>query len=181
MSVTSPERVWWRPLNSEEKLWFTLALIWMLVSFFWMPVWHVVGKQNPPFETYRVKPAQFEQIANAFIEKYKVGEAEGQGGIKVPIVHPPAGGDVFLVARMWNWNPVLELEKGKEYRVHLSSLDLMHGFSIVSKTMSINFMAFPEYDYVLKLTPTESGEYAIVCNEYCGPGHHLMVGKIIVK
>ena len=25
-----------------------------------------------------------------------------------------------------------------------------------------------------------AGEYGIVCNEFCGPGHHLMVGKLYV-
>jgi cytochrome c oxidase subunit 2 len=31
------------------------------------------------------------------------------------------------------------------------------------------------------VVPTEPGEFHIVCNEFCGVGHHLMVGKIIVK
>ena len=25
------------------------------------------------------------------------------------------------------------------------------------------------------------GEYLVVCNEYCGLGHHLMQGKVIVE
>jgi cytochrome c oxidase subunit 2 len=33
---------------------------------------------------------------------------------------------------------------------------------------------------VLTLTPSETGEFGVVCNEYCGLGHHLMVGKIYV-
>jgi len=34
---------------------------------------------------------------------------------------------------------------------------------------------------VVTMTPDTSGEYAIVCNEYCGIGHHTMLGKIYVK
>jgi heme/copper-type cytochrome/quinol oxidase subunit 2 len=30
------------------------------------------------------------------------------------------------------------------------------------------------------VTPTQAGEFEIVCNEFCGVGHHLMVGKVIV-
>jgi cytochrome c oxidase subunit 2 len=30
------------------------------------------------------------------------------------------------------------------------------------------------------LTPKGSGEYSVICNEYCGIGHHLMIGKIHV-
>jgi cytochrome c oxidase subunit 2 len=33
---------------------------------------------------------------------------------------------------------------------------------------------------VVTMTPSESGEFGIVCNEYCGVGHHQMVGKIYV-
>jgi len=28
--------------------------------------------------------------------------------------------------------------------------------------------------------PDEAGEFSVVCNEYCGIGHHTMVGKIYV-
>jgi cytochrome c oxidase subunit 2 len=41
-------------------------------------------------------------------------------------------------------------------------------------------MALPSYDYVVNLKPTTSGEFSVVCNEYCFLGHHLMVGKLIV-
>jgi cytochrome c oxidase subunit 2 len=33
---------------------------------------------------------------------------------------------------------------------------------------------------VLQVTPDQAGEYGVICNEYCGIGHHLMVGKIYV-
>ena len=36
------------------------------------------------------------------------------------------------------------------------------------------------FDYGLRITPTEEGDYRIVCNEFCGVGHHLMVGKVTV-
>jgi len=45
----------------------------------------------------------------------------------------------------------------------------------------MNFMVFPKYDYVLTFRPTSAGEYAVVCNEFCGIGHHMMIGKIIVE
>ena len=73
----------------------------------------------------------------------------------------------------------MEFEKDRTYRVHLSSMDILHGFSI--QPVNMNFMVFPKYDYVLKLTPTTTGEFHIVCNEFCGLGHHMMVGKIYVK
>ena len=28
--------------------------------------------------------------------------------------------------------------------------------------------------------PTEAGDFRIVCNEFCGVGHHVMVGRVEV-
>jgi heme/copper-type cytochrome/quinol oxidase subunit 2 len=38
----------------------------------------------------------------------------------------------------------------------------------------------PGYDYGLRVTPTEAGEFLIICNEFCGINHHNMLGKMIV-
>ena len=174
MSLTAPERMWWKPLGWQEKLWVTIALVWCLALFLMMPLWGVVGKQNNPVETYRVAPADFFRIASTFIEKHTVGNERG-----VPVVRPPAGGEAYLIARIWQWTPILELKRGETYRLHVSSIDLQHGLSI--QPLNMNFQVLPGYDYVLTLTPTQVGEYSLICNEYCLIGHHTMTGKIIVK
>ena len=89
-----------------------------------------------------------------------------------------AHGDVYMLGRLWEWWPVLELEKGQSYRLHLSSVDWQHGFSL--QPININVQVHPGYEHVLTVTPNSSGEYTIVCNEYCGLGHHTMLGKIFV-
>ena len=62
--------------------------------------------------------------------------------------------------------------------LHLSSLDVNHGFSLYP--LNINFQIIPGYDYALRVTPTEAGDFRIICNEFCGIGHHTMVGRVIV-
>jgi cytochrome c oxidase subunit 2 len=94
------------------------------------------------------------------------------------VVAPPAGGDVYMLARLWDWWPIIELKKGETYRFHLSSLDWQHGFSL--QPANINIQVVPNYEHVFTLTPNASGEYSVICNEYCGIGHHLMIGKILV-
>jgi cytochrome c oxidase subunit 2 len=34
---------------------------------------------------------------------------------------------------------------------------------------------------VLTITPTSTGVFPIICNEFCGIGHHMMTGRIIVE
>lgn len=175
MAIHEPERIWWKPLSKDERWWVTVALIWALFTFFFMPVYKVMGNHTPPNETYTISSDDFDKLTENMVSKYKVGEEQG-----MPIVHVPADvTDVYIRAKMWEWYPILQLDKGKEYRLHLSSMDLNHGFSL--QPIDMNFMVFPGYDNVLKITPTTSGEFHIVCNEFCGFGHHTMAGKLYVK
>src|SRR5690606_37404154 len=76
------------------------------------------------------------------------------------------------------WTPVLKLRKGAEYTLHLSSVDVNHGFALYP--INVNFQIIPGYDYALRITPSEAGDFRVICNEFCGIGHHMMLGRIIV-
>lgn len=171
------QRLWWNvPVGRQEIVWILIALVWCLIMFIMMPYWHVYGKQNISNEGYQVTPAKYQAKVQEGIDKWKVREETAQ---KIPVIAPPAGSDVFLLARLWQWYPMLELEKDKSYRLHLSSMDWNHGFSL--QPVNINMQVVPGYDFVVTITPDKSGEYTIVCNEYCGIMHHTMLGKIWVK
>ncbi len=174
MSIQTLQGVWWKKVDPVEKVWIGIALVWCLILFAMMPLWHLTGAQNPSFETYRITNVEFQKKVDAFVEQYRAGEEQG-----VPVVAAPAGADVYMLGRMWSWYPVLKFRKGETYRLHLSSMDLVHGFSLFP--LNLNFMVLPGYEYVLTVTPTEAGEVFAVCNEFCGIGHHQMVGKIIVE
>ena len=158
MSVTPPEqRIWWRePIEKVELVWIIVAFLWGVFMFGFMIAWHFIGQQNLNKEAYRIAPSVYEAKVESFAKKYTVREEQG-----LPVVKPPAGTDVYLLGRLWQWWPILELEKGVSYRIHLSSVD-------------------PGYEHVLTLTPTQSGEFGIICNEFCGIGHHTMTGRIYV-
>ncbi|GAP62152.1 cytochrome c oxidase subunit II [Ardenticatena maritima] len=172
--MIAPPKIWWKPLGRYERRWLLIAFVWCLFLTAMMPLWFYLGRQNVPVTTYRVTPQEFNARVMEFTEQYQVDTLNG-----IPVVEPPAGGDAYIQARQWQWYPVLKLKKGETYKLHLSSLDVQHGFSI--QPLNMNFMVLPGYDYVLTLTPTTSGEYSIVCNEFCGIGHHVMIGKILVS
>lgn len=174
MSIEIPKEGWFKAPAGAEKLWIGVALLWCFVMSVMMPYWHFQGKQNSRGEAYSVEPTAFFERTIQFAQSAKVGEEMG-----IPIVAPAPGSDAYLTARMWSWYPILKLQEGETYRVHLSSLDLQHGFSL--QPLNMNFQVLPGYDHVLTLTPTSSGEFTIVCNEFCGIGHDKMIGKIIVE
>ena len=175
MAITPPEqRIWWNePIHNIEIGWIVIAFLWGLFMFFFMIAWHFIGEQNLSTETYRILPSKFEEKVEAFTEQYQVGEEEG-----VPVVRPPAGADVYMLGRLWEWWPILELKKGQSYRIHLSSVDWQHGFSL--QPTNINISVHPGYEHVINLTPTNTGDFGVICNEYCGIGHHTMTGRIRV-
>ncbi len=177
MAILPPQnRLWWNePLDRVEILWIAIAFLWGVVMFATMIWWHIYGQQNLTNETYRVIPEDFGERTEAMVDRYTVRE-EGETGI--PVVHPPPGSEVYLRASLWEWYPILELEKGQTYRVHMSSMDWQHGFSL--QPTNINLQIHPKYEMVITLTPNETGEFGIICNEYCGIGHHEMLGKLYV-
>ena len=176
MSIHPVKGNWLQAPSGGERIWIGLALVWCLVMTLMMPYWHFRGKQNSTGEAYRVNPVDFANRVKQFVTANKVGTDAETG---LPIVEPAPGGDAYLQAKMWDFYPILKLKKGKEYRLHLSSLDVQHGFSL--QPMNINFQINPTYDHVVTLTPTREGPYQIICNEFCGIGHHRMTGRIIVE
>jgi cytochrome c oxidase subunit 2 len=171
--MIAPSRIWWKPLGRLEKSWLIAAFAWCVFLTVMMPLWYFYGKQNVPAETYRTTPKEYNAKVTAFIEQYKIGEQDG-----MPVVAAPPGSDVYLRASQFQWYPIIQLEKGATYRLHISSLDVQHGFSL--QPVNINLQVIPGYDYVATIVPTTSGEFTIVCNEFCSVGHHTMAGKMIV-
>ena len=179
MSAILPpaERLWYRqPIDRVEGTWIAIALIWCLIMFFMMVGWHIWGKQNLSTETYRTTPEMFTAKTQAMVDKYTVRTETDQ---KIPVVAPPPGSDVYLIARLWNFWPILELEKGKSYKLHLTSMDYNHGFSL--QPANINIQVVPGFEHVITVTPNQAGTYSIVCNEFCGINHHAMVSRLYVK
>ena len=173
MSLTPPRDDWFQAPSGNERTWIGLALVWCLVLFLAMPYWHFKGKQNSTGLAYETTPAEFLGKATEFMSSHAAGTYQGQ-----PVAEPAPGGDAYLVAQMWKFWPVLKLKKDQTYRLHVSSPDLNHGFSVVP--INMNFQIVPGYDHVLTITPTQVGEFPIICNEFCGIGHHQMTGRILV-
>lgn len=169
----APKGNWWVPAHKSEKVWFAIAFAWCMVLFAMMPLWHWKGGQNASGIRSKVTAEAFTARVNQFVADYQVDVLNG-----MPVVEPPPGSDVYLLGRMWSWYPVLKLRKGVEYTLHLSSTDVNHGFSL--HPVNINFQVVPGYDYGLKIVPTEAGEFGVICNEFCGVGHHMMLGRVIV-
>lgn len=174
MSIHNPTGNWVKAPHGFERLWIGIALLWCLVLSAAMPYWHFKGQQTSSGEAYSVTPAEFDARVARYVRTNQVDTFNG-----IPVVQVEPGGDAYMIGKSWQWYPILKLKKDVEYRLHVSSFDYQHGFSLLP--MNMNFHVLPGYDHVITLTPRQTGEFPIICNEFCGAGHHLMTGMIIVE
>jgi cytochrome c oxidase subunit 2 len=162
---------WYKSFSREEKIWLILAIAVALTLAATTLSWHLIDPYHQvPTTSIEISPKDFSQKVSAFMANYS--------GRVVP-----KGVDVYLGASQWVWRPSeIRLSAGVTYRVWVSSTDVLHGLSIVSKDGSFvyNVMVMPGMAYAIHIRFDKPGEYYIICNEYCGIGHQYMVGKIVV-
>lgn len=89
------------------------------------------------------------------------------------------GATVVVVASMYAFVPgEIRVPVNRPVTFRMTSRDVTHGFQIVGTNG--NTMVVPGYVSQFTTTFREPGEYLIVCNEYCGTGHHMMHAVINV-
>jgi cytochrome c oxidase subunit 2 len=97
-------------------------------------------------------------------------------GTAIPLVRPPAG-DVYVLARRWEFEPALELAPGKSYRLHILAEDAVHSAVVGSTEVLLS----PDLVRVVPLTTPVDGKVRLQCGEYCGLGHTRMIGTIEIR
>jgi cytochrome c oxidase subunit 2 len=97
-----------------------------------------------------------------------------------PIVLPDGTIEVRIVALMFAFAPnEVRVPAGRPIRFRLTSADVTHGF-MISGT-NANTMIMPGYISQFTTVFAKPGDYLIVCHEFCGNGHHVMSGRLIVE
>lgn len=149
-----------------EKIW-----MWgggaMIVVFTGSILATAVGRAvHPPSHVETIDPATLQTHAEF-----------GSPGVTV---RPDGGVQVTALAQIWAFLPgEIRVPAGQPVTFRVTSPDILHGFQIVRT--NVNMMIAPGYVSQVTTTFEQPGEYLIVCNEYCGLGHHLMAGKVIVE
>lgn len=72
----------------------------------------------------------------------------------------------------------LEIPQGATVLFQVVSTDVIHGFNIAGT--NVNMMAEPGYISSMEVEMNQTGEFTLLCNEYCGVGHHMMFATVEV-
>ncbi|HLO76859.1 MAG TPA: quinol oxidase [Magnetospirillum sp.] len=133
------------------------------------PGWRM--RDAPPGDGYARNVDQFAAAVEAFAAAHTVGERDG-----VPLVRPPPGAEVPVLARRFQFWPALQLQAGQTYRLHLAAQDTVHSVVIDGRELAL----LPGQVRVMAITPAQGTAPALQCGEYCGLGHNRMRGGIEV-
>lgn len=88
--------------------------------------------------------------------------------------------EVVLIGQAWSFAPnEIHVPAGAEVRFRATSADVIHGFML--EGTRLNAMLIPGEITELVYRFEERGEHLLICHEYCGRGHHLMFGKVVVE
>jgi cytochrome c oxidase subunit 2 len=92
----------------------------------------------------------------------------------------PGRYEAVIIGRIWSFTPAeIEVPAGAEVTFTMTTPDVIHGFYI--EGTRVNMMLIPGQVTRNRYRFDRPGEYAILCHEYCGVGHHTMSAKVVVK
>lgn len=92
----------------------------------------------------------------------------------------PEAYEVVMIGRVWSFQPAeVRVPAGVEVTFTATTVDVLHGFNI--EGTRLNMMLIPGQISRNEYRFQEPGEYLLICHEYCGLGHHMMYGRIIVE
>lgn len=85
-----------------------------------------------------------------------------------------------ILSFVFGYDPhTITIPKGSTIHFELTSRDVIHGLHIPGTPT--NLMLTPGQITEYTQTFHEPGEYLFLCHEYCGIGHEMMYGRIIVE
>jgi len=153
-------------IDRYERYWIWAATGMLALFLGAIVLTAVSGGAHPPSHVETINP-----------ETLTVGGEFASPGV---VTAPDGSLTVVVRAEFYVFRPdVVRLPAGRPVRFRVTSPDVLHGFQIVGT--NVNLTVAPGYVSEATTTFTEPGEYLVVCNEYCGLGHHNMYSTIVVE
>ena len=152
-------------ISRLERIWLLIGGGMLVVFLAVLVVTAVAMSAEPPSSMQTMNPEAVLTSA-AFKNANAV-----QTGPHAFMVHVAAFTFGFLPAQ-------ITVPAGATVTFHIASRDVVHGFEIVGT--DVNTMVVPGYVSEVQHTFRHKGTYLILCNEYCGSGHHLMSATLRV-
>jgi cytochrome c oxidase subunit II len=153
-------------IHRSEKAWLIVGIV-ALVFFLGIIGWAAVSDgMTPPSRIQTIDPT-----------KVAVTPPFDHPGVRQVGDHAV---EAYIVARIFSFTPsTITVPAGTQVTFYATSPDVVHGFFIADT--AVNMMVIPGWVSSASHRFMKRGTYLLMCNEYCGAGHHFMSGTIEVK
>jgi len=153
-------------IHNYEKLWLVLSML-LIIGFISTVVY---GATAVGIEMVNDEGGTIDSTALDEDDRFSEPRVEKVGDNEYA---------AYVVARQFIFEPdPIEVPANSTVTFYVTSPDVIHGFEVVGT--NANGMVVPGEITELTVEVNEPKEYGILCNEYCGGGHHTMEGKLIV-
>lgn len=154
-------------IHKYEKWWLTFGVTCLVVFLTVLGISAFHAGAHPPSAQVYINQEHVDEIAP----------------FDNPGVHKVEGEDwdyeIVVIASAFMFNPMeFEVPLGSKVKFIATTKDVVHGFQIAGT--NINMMLEPGYVSEFVTTVDKTGEFLILCNEYCGVGHTAMSSKLKV-
>jgi cytochrome c oxidase subunit II len=155
-------------MHRYEKWWLAFGTGSLIIFLVILGIGAFHSGHTPPSAKAYIDPEQVDQIA-PFTEP-GLKKVEGKDWDYELVV---VGSAFFYFA-----GEEIEVPVDSRVKIIATTKDVVHGFQVAGS--NINMMLEPGFISEYVTTFDKKGEYLVLCNEYCGTGHHMMQTKIKV-
>lgn len=172
-------RAMYEPENQKLELWLTVGTA-VGVAALLAPGLYVWGQfVRPP-----AGATEIEVVGQQWQWAFRLPGKDGRLGTTDPQYitadnllgvspYDPNGRDDVIIS-----DPEIHLPLGKPVKVVLRSIDVVHDFYVPEFRAKMDMV--PGMETYFWFTPTKTGTFEILCAGYCGVGHPMMRGTVVV-
>lgn len=150
----------------ERKwVWISLAMAFFLGGL--LGFYAFANNVHPPSNVQTIDSTRL-HLSEEFAEDNLGVKTNPDGSVRVTLV----------AARYGFYPPRIEVPVDTPVTFRLASADVLHGVHVPNTNMAT--MVVPGYIAEVTTTFPRTGEYSLLCNEYCGLGHDSMWSRLVV-
>jgi cytochrome c oxidase subunit 2 len=150
-----------------ERKWVWISLVLAVVLGVVLGYYAVVNNMHPPSNVETIDSARL-HLTEEFAEDKLGVRTNGDGSLTVTLV----------AARYGFYPQIIEVPVDTQVTFRIASADVLHGVHVPFTNMTT--MIVPGYISEVTTAFPRTGEYSLLCNEYCGLGHDSMWSRLVV-
>ena len=150
-----------------ERKWAWISLILAFVMGGMLGFYALASNLHPPSNVETIDSSRL-HLSEEFAEDNLGVKSNADGSLTITMV----------AARYGFYPPRIEVPVNTPVTLRMASADVLHGVHVPGTNMTT--MVVPGYISEVNTMFTRTGEFSLLCNEFCGLGHDHMWSRLVV-